>query len=90
MRRPLHWIVVSISLLVLFADRMLTTQPPEPAAQMSPFAWIREDGSEVYLPTSPPRAPGLVTTSQHGSTTHAVYTWSSPVAADDESNVMLP
>jgi len=116
MRRPLDWIVVSILLLVLSANRMLTAQPPrlqagEPdiqpmvsssnaTAPPSPFAWIEEDGSLVYLPVSerdPDRAAIAVddlvlagrdedpTAAPPGtSTAHALYSWSSPLAAIEQ------
>ena len=92
MRRPLDWIVVSISLMVLFANRMLTSSDPIPMASVpdftvsvedmgqpeSPFAYIREDGSQVFLPAAGsrlagPARPELV------STTNAIYTWSLPM-----------
>jgi|SRR5689334_1779465 len=102
MRRPLDWIVVSISLLVLFANRMLTAKPPElqvavpdieavvsnaPAAEpASPFAWIQEDRSQVFLPAATPRLAGPVT-SQHNPALNALYTWSSPLVATDKASI---
>lgn len=81
MRRPLDWIVVSISLMVLFANRMLTDSDPIPEASVpeeSPFAYIREDGTQVFLPAAGHRStsPARPVTA---STTTAVYTWSQPM-----------
>jgi hypothetical protein len=64
MRRPLNWIVVSLSLLALFANRVFLesavpqsrlaaisgSSPAPEAAIPSPFAYVNEDGSQVYLP----------------------------------------
>lgn len=54
MRRPLNWIVVAISLLMLFANRMVAD--PIPAARApatsempGPFAYVQEDGTEIFL-----------------------------------------
>lgn len=89
MRRPLDWVVVSISLMVLFANRLLTDSDPVPVAAVpdfeaavppeSPFAYIREDGSQIFLPAAGSRlaAPARL---QPASTTHAVYTWTLPMA----------
>ena len=91
MRRPLDWIVVSISLMVLFADRILTDSDPiplasvpdfpalaeEPGQPASPFAYIREDGTEVFLPATGSRA--AVESRKPASTISAVYTWSLPM-----------
>jgi hypothetical protein len=101
MRRPLDWIVVSILLLVLSANRMLTAQPPalQPpqadrqamvsnalaAEPANPFAWIQEDGSLVYLPAPEPRVDTPVDDTRSASTVNAVYTWSSPPALADET-----
>jgi hypothetical protein len=71
MRRPLNWIVVSLSLLALFANRaFLESGVPQPrlaaipvsspsleAAAPSPFAYVNEDGSQVYLPVVRPSGP---------------------------------
>lgn len=94
MRRPLDWIVVSISLMVLFANLMVTDSdrvavasvPDLPVltanananAPESPFAYIREDGSQVYLPAVGPRLAGPAR--PQASTTNAIYTWSLPMA----------
>ena len=91
MRRPLDWIVVSISLMVLFANRMLTDSDPIPVASVpdfpalaeaagqpaSPFAYIREDGTEDFLPDVGPRT--AVESRAPASTVSAVYTWSLPM-----------
>jgi len=93
MRRPLDWIVVSISLMVLFANRMLTDSDPIPVATVpdlanviedetdsaSPFAYIREDGSQVFLPDVGPRLASQARP-EPATATSAVYTWSLPMA----------
>jgi hypothetical protein len=96
MRRPLNWIVVSISLLVLFANRMVAdTVPPASvpmAASASPglFAYVQEDGTQLYLPASesPPRPPlsfefenvhAVSGFDDPGDPKAAVYTWTSPL-----------
>jgi hypothetical protein len=90
MRRPLDWIVVSISLMVLFANRMLTDSDPVPVASVpdlqvladdlgegeSFFGYIREDGSQVFLPAAGQRGPARPASA---STTNAIYTWSQPM-----------
>lgn len=113
MRRPLDWIVVSISLMVLAANRMLVTPDPAPMAQApalraeaigteptaqvpaSPFAYVRSDGSLLYVPAQgagawlePPSQSGLED-DHAGSGFHealnletAVYSWSSPAPQD--------
>ena len=101
MRRPLNWLVASICLLALFANRMVANSDPAPAAAVpalpavvtgmsentagSPFAYVREDGSEVYLPprgsTEGRRAvqfeDAAVAITDPAA---AVYTWSSPMS----------
>lgn len=107
MRRPLDWIVVSISLMVLAANRMLVADDPAPMARApalraesisltetvpgSPFAYIRSDGSLLYVPAKgagaylePPLQSGLED-DHAGSGFHeplnletAVYSWSTP------------
>jgi hypothetical protein len=96
MRRPLNWFVVSFSLLVLWANRVWTdpvtstplVREPVPA---SPFAYVSEDGTQVYLPDDgemprPPLAFEAVhsdsgfASPEHGPKA-AVYTWSTPIAA---------
>jgi hypothetical protein len=115
MRRPLDWLVVSISLMVLFANRMWAQRPveelaskqresiPVPAAPIaasagpSPFAYVREDGTQEFLPTPPvpavlviPRSTFEDVHAQEGldrwatsDPKAAVYTWSSPVIERD-------
>jgi hypothetical protein len=95
MRRPLDWFVVSLSLLVLFANRMWAEQPAQPrtvslaqAPRPTPFAYVREDGSELYLQASGsaeaiPQAPDLDRPGATGDFDAAVYTWSSPVLAQE-------
>jgi hypothetical protein len=100
MRRPLDWIVVAISLTVLFANRMLTASAPEmlvrspeiqaivtdaaAAEPASPFAYIREDGSEIFLPVAGPRVAGPASP-ERSPTANALYTWSSPLIADKKA-----
>jgi hypothetical protein len=98
MRRPLDWIVVSISMMVLFANRMLAPKAPERPAPAraarveipadpvvaqteNPFAYIREDGSQIFLPATEPRWDGKTPKVQRTST--ALYTWSSPLLVND-------
>jgi hypothetical protein len=103
MRRPLNWVVVSISLLVLFANRMYAKPDLDPAStgasllapsapMPSPFAYVREDGSQQFLPL-------VITASGELEAGHArqfegisrasadpriaVYTWSTPVAGSE-------
>jgi len=92
MRRPLDWIVVSIALMVLAANLLLRHSDPIPVAAVrdfrlladesgqpaSPFAYIREDGTEVFLPDDGTRTADESRTP--ASTVSAVYTWSLPVA----------
>lgn len=111
MRRPLDWLVVTISLMVLFANRMWAQRPVEELAAQprervpvlaapiassagpSPFAYVREDGTQEFLPT-PPVPAVLVSPRSSFEDVHAqdgldrwatsdpraaVYTWSSPV-----------
>jgi hypothetical protein len=106
MRRPLDWIVVSISLLVLAANRLLVVSDPVPMARLpalraepinaaetapsSPFAYVRGDGSLLYVPAKgvgaylePPSQSGLE--DDHAGSgflepmnlENAVYSWSS-------------
>ena len=114
MRRPLDWIVVSMSLLVLAGNRMLVPERavavvPAPPARgelialtepvpSSPFAYVREDGSQVYVPipgvTGEDEQPMLLTSEDLHATSGfdapvdsrtAVYTWSSPISASTSS-----
>jgi hypothetical protein len=90
MRRPLDWFVVSLSLGVLLANR-LWVNPAEslPAAREespSPFAYVREDGTETYLRPARPARQARAASSEdlHANSAvfdAAVYTWSSPVLA---------
>lgn len=81
---------MSISLLALFANHKFARSGPQPVTAaavetgQSPFAYVREDGSELVVPAAgqgplfpapPPEAP------DPGSSLAAVYTWSSPVMA---------
>jgi hypothetical protein len=70
MRRPLDWVVVSISLTVLYVNRMVAPPDMAPAVQPaqaalatplpaslsdSPFAYVLEDGTQEFLPALNPR-----------------------------------
>jgi hypothetical protein len=72
--------LVSISLFVLFAYRpaaMPVSQPQH--APAGPFAYVREDGSEVYLQ----HGSALPQPEIHASQLEAaVYSWSSPATLD--------
>ena len=92
MRRPLDWLVVSISLMVLFGSRMSTDSDPSFVAPVpdfvfsmenvgqneSPFAYIREDGSEVFLPASGSRRV-VTARPTNAATVTADWTWSLPM-----------
>jgi hypothetical protein len=111
MRRPLNWLVVSISLMVLFANQIWAERPVEQvvtqqrdsipvlaapiaaSAAPSPFAYVREDGTQEFVPTPPVPAVLIAPRSSfedahardgldrwvQGDPRTAVYTWSSPV-----------
>jgi hypothetical protein len=94
MHRPLNWIVVAISLLMLITNQVMVVAPiqyaSEPAAA-SPgmFAYVQEDGTQVYLPGPMARnVPPLSFEDVHAASgfdepadpRNAVYTWTSPVA----------
>jgi hypothetical protein len=100
MRRPLNWLVVSISLLVLCASRMVAdpaARAPVPAVtSVSPglFAYVREDGTMLYLPGSEaPELPLISFEDVHAASgfdhaadmpKRAVFTWSSPLAPAEQ------
>jgi hypothetical protein len=57
MRRPINWIVVSLSLLLLLVRHTLLEPAPGVSLahasvmpEASPFAYVREDGSLLHLP----------------------------------------
>jgi hypothetical protein len=96
MRRPLNWLVVSISLLVLCASGM-GADPTPPAgttavttASSGFFAYVLEDGTLLYLPGSEvPEPPPISFEGVHAASgfdhaadmpERAVYTWTSPLA----------
>jgi hypothetical protein len=96
MRRPLNWFVVSFSLLVLWANSLWTDPArPTPAVReplpASLFAYVSEDGTQVYLPDDgqlprPPLAFEAVHTGSGFAAPEqgpkaAVYTWSTPITA---------
>jgi hypothetical protein len=99
MRRPLDWIAMSLLLLVLCANRILTDPPPALEASppalgamvsnapagvpSSPFAWIQEDGSLVYLPAPEAGVDVSMEAMIGSSTERAIYTWSAPALADE-------
>ena len=89
----MHWFLIS-AVLALPAVLAPAHTGPMPAHSEipSPFAYIREDGSEIYVPASgsaeipdiedpqPVDDAGEEETSGYD---RAVYTWSSPVAGAD-------
>jgi hypothetical protein len=104
--KPLDWLVVSISFMVLVANRMYAQPDVVPAlapvptlaspsvriATDSPFAYVREDGSQEFLPVVNGGSEDLETaharqfegvTLATADPRIAVYTWSSPVAASE-------
>lgn len=65
MRRPFDWLVICLSLLVLWANRVGLEPPSDRAAAMpqarvlpappldqepGPFAYIQEDGTQIFVP----------------------------------------
>lgn len=78
--------------MVLLADMQ---RPRLQASQPSPFAWVREDGTEIYVPAAgsaeipdmeiepPPEDPADEESDYH----QAVYTWSSPVTSDSPASL---
>ena len=100
MRRPLNWVVVAISLLVLIANGpVLGPNPSAHATATSDapglFAYVYEDGTEIFLPV--PRSavlPPLSFEEVHATSGFddpadpktAVYTWSSPLLTADRSD----
>jgi hypothetical protein len=95
MRRPLNWLVVAISLLLLCASRMVANPAPDAHApavtNASPglFAYVQEDGTLLYLPGSETELPAVSFGEVHaasgfdetsGMPEVAVYTWTSPLA----------
>ena len=101
MRRPLNWVVVAISLLVLLANGVVL--PPNPTAYAPVtsdsagfFSYVKEDGTEIFLPV--PRSavlPPLSFEDVHATSGFvdpadpktAVYTWRSPLLTADRSDV---
>ena len=93
MRRPLNWIVVAISLLMLFANRMVAdpvtaARAPATSATPGPFAYVQEDGTEIFLavPESavlPPESFEDVHANSGfldpADPKTAVYTWTAPL-----------
>jgi hypothetical protein len=84
--RRLDWIAVSICLALLLASRAMTPAAPETLARpvletppSSPFAWIREDGTEIYLPSTGPDDIATHPAPETSTTSKALYTWSSAV-----------
>jgi hypothetical protein len=79
--------VFSISLLALLVwaeqDVPPKTAPLVHSAESSPFAYVREDGTEVYLDhigsALPRPEPGFHTLSAMPNLEAAVHSWSSPV-----------
>jgi hypothetical protein len=105
MRRPFDWTMVSLLLMVWFVARLSTDYDPVPRASVpaamvsdavaavpeSPFAYIREDGTEEPLPVTGDHGAGqprAVSTEKPSKTTPtnassnpapALFTWSSPL-----------
>jgi hypothetical protein len=55
MRRPLNWVVIAISLLMLVVNQMAAGPGPSAAVPTSPvppglFAYVQEDGTLTFLP----------------------------------------
>ena len=101
MRRPLVWIAVSLALLPLFSSHRVVESDPVPAAAVpsknleaaqitgvyspSPFAYVREDGSEVYLPPRGSTEGRRAVQFEDAAVAipdpaAAVYPWSSPMS----------
>lgn len=101
MRRPLNWIVVAISLMTLFVNRMATdpvrpvTYSTDPSPSPGIFAYVQEDGTLLYLPGSEaPAAPLILFEDAHAASGFdhaadmprgAVYTWKSPLATAERA-----
>jgi hypothetical protein len=94
MRRPLNWIVVAISLLMLVVNRMAvgpgpSASIPATSESLGLFAYVQEDGTLLFLPVPesavlPPLSFEEVharSVFEHGDAADpkaAVYTWTSP------------
>lgn len=94
MRRP-FWMPVSICLGLLLAHQARGPRAPmvetEPAsAPPSPFAWIQEDGTEVYVSAQGSRIASPDVELVPASTTHALYTWSSPLNGEEAERAWYP
>jgi hypothetical protein len=106
MRRPLAWIV-ALSLTVLFAHRPPVAPVPENVTSLphaprvifaatetpSPFAYVREDGSQQFVPATGEPGPspsfedlhavsGFAEPRRAGEFETAAYTWSTPVESE--------
>lgn len=97
MRHPVDWMVVSIALLMLAVSQWrgsadLTSAQsataPMSGDERSPFAYIREDGSEIYLPVNGSRPRGAMK-AQISPATTAVFTWSEQPANSSRDLAML-
>lgn len=87
MRQPFHRILLSIPMLALYTGG---EPAPVPGYQASPFAYVREDGTELYLQYAGSAMPHPAMTDEDVRVTGepasgpdlraAVLTWSTPVA----------
>lgn len=100
MRRPLDWIVVSISILVLYANRLLAPQPIELQALGPKFqasvvaspATAQADNPFAYIREDgslqflPVASPRVAgkAAKPRQATSPALYTWSSPLILVDK------
>lgn len=90
MGRPQDWLMVAMSLVILFQAYRPSSEatPAVPGQQTeTPFAYIREDGTEIPVPaggggvTAEPVLPARLEDSHADSGFQAVMTWSTPVSA---------
>jgi hypothetical protein len=91
MGRPQDWLMVGMSLVILLQAHRLSGEEAGPRASDqrtgSPFAYIREDGTEIPVPaegrdaTAEPVRFTSLEDLHADSGFEAVMTWSSPVSA---------
>lgn len=95
MRRPLNWIVVAISLLMLLANRMVAdpvtaARAPAVSTTPGPFAYVQEDGTEIFLAVPESAVlPPVSFEEVHANSGFddpadpktAVYTWTAPLVS---------
>jgi hypothetical protein len=89
MRRPLNWIVVAMSLLMLVVSQMAAGPgPTSPAAAPLPpglFAYVQEDGTEIFLPAPGPAVLPLLSFEDPPDPKAAVFTWTSPIVTAEHA-----